>query len=557
MTTDNLADAPSQLVSPATCVQPKAPPHPDMAVSRPLRLSSIVLAAAGGLATSAAFPDRGWWPLAFVGVALLVWATRGLSAGRSVLVWFVWGLSFFLVHVSWATAAAGSLAGPSLSVLQACLLAVSGWVWAWAGRAPLLAAGAGGRAVLFAAVWVTGEQLRSVWPFGGFPWGRLAFSQTDSSLLGLARLGGAPLISFTVALGGYALVLLVLAAQDRSRRGALQAAGLAAGVMAAGALVPLPTEPETGTLRIGVVQGNVAQDPTSPDRAWMVLDNHVNGTNDLADMKEVSGLDIVVWPENAADIDPRQDQRAADAVNAAARRIDAPILLGAIRYADGGRYNDMIVWDPQRGPLSSYSKQRPAPFGEYIPLRGLIRQFSSEVDRVQVDMIAGREPAVLSLPVTRLARQVPAGTVICYEVAFDNIVRGAITGGAQILIVPTNNASFGWSAQSTQQLAMSRLRAVEHGRATIQASTVGVSAIIAPDGALIERTGLFTAETMMAELPLRTSVTLSDRLGDAPVALAVTVSLAAVAAGIYTHRRRSPHASVEHAHLRREAPDVS
>lgn len=388
-------------------------------------------------------------------------------------------------------------------------------------------------------MWVVGEQVRSTVPFGGFPWGRLAFSQVDGPLLGLARLGGAPLVSFAVALGAAALTGAVLELRRPSVRSAAASVALGAAALLVGAVVPLPVDAEAGVLRVGVVQGDVPEDGSRPDRADVVLENHVAGTEELARDSAPGGLDLVVWPENAADVDPRTDARARARVDEAARAVGVPLLVGTNRYEPEGRYNDVLVWTPADGPAGSYAKQRPAPFGEYIPLRDLIRVFSREVDRVPVDMVAGSEPAVLDVPVARQGRAVRVATVICFEVAFDDVVREAALRGAELLVVPTNNASFGWTAQSTQQLAMSRLRAVETGRATIQASTVGVSAVILPDGAVLERTGLFTSQTMSATLPLRTSITPATRAGAWPQLGAALVVLGALLDGLTRGRRGS------------------
>ena len=146
----------------------------------------------------------------------------------------------------------------------------------------------------------------------------------------------------------------------------------------------------------------------------------------------------------------------------------------------------------------------------------------------------------MPLASARLGRTVGLGDVICFEVAYDDLVRSAVTTGGEVLVVQTNNASFGWTAESTQQLAMSRLRAVEHGRATIQVSTVGVSAVVAPNGAVLQRTDLFTAAQMVATLPLRESLTLADRLGAWPAwiidALAVCMVVAGAAGAIRVRR---------------------
>jgi apolipoprotein N-acyltransferase len=212
----------------------------------------------------------------------------------------------------------------------------------------------------------------------------------------------------------------------------------------------------------------------------------------------------------------------------------APILVGTDNYPEsGGRLNRSLLWDPALGPIDSYDKRRPAPFAEYIPMRDFARRFSEAVDRVRTDMVGGTEVGVVDLPSERLGRTVPLGVGICFEVAYDDLIRDAVEAGAQMLVIPTNNANFGYSDESTQQLAMSRLRAIEHGRATVQISTVGVSGVISPSGVVSQRTGLFTAEQMIATVPLRSELTPATRFGDelswALRGLAVLVLLAGMA----------------------------
>jgi apolipoprotein N-acyltransferase len=332
------------------------------------------------------------------------------------------------------------------------------------------------------------------------------------------------------------LLALALIALRRVDLGAASGHVLLAAVLAAGAfLVPLDTQAQVGTLEVGAVQGNV------PDRgldafsqAREVLDNHVAGTTALLETVEPGELDVVLWPENGSDIDPRADEDAAQDISGAARALDAPILVGTDNYPDtGGRLNTALLWDPQDGPVASYAKQHPAPFAEYIPMRDVARVFSEAVDRVRTDMIAGTEVGVVGVDVPRLQREVPLGVGICFEVAYDAIVRESVLGGAEMLVIPTNNATFGPTDESTQQLAMSRLRAIEHGRATVQISTVGVSGVITPSGVVVERTGLFTAEQMVASVPLRDELTPATRFGDALTwavrALGVVVALAGMA----------------------------
>jgi apolipoprotein N-acyltransferase len=493
------------------------------------------------------FPDLGWWPAAAVGVTLLVLALRRDSVRTGAAVGFLWGLAFFLPHLHWLYVSVGTVPWIALSVVEAAFVAGVGAAWVVIRRAALLRGRPLRQALVFAALWVVGEELRSAVPFGGFPWGRLAFSQADSPLLALAALGGAPLVSAAVAVGG-ALLAAAWTGLRAGRPGAGAPALVAAGAVVGLALIlPLPaTGTGSQTLSIAAVQGNVARpglDAFATRRE--VLRTHVDGTRALLQEVAPGELDLVLWPENASDVDPRVDQVTADLIDGVAREVAAPILVGTLRYDERGRYNDSLLWTPGEGPTALYTKQHPAPFAEYIPLRGLARLFSDKVDLVRTDMLPGTGVGVVPVPVDRLARTVPLADVICFEVAYDGIVREAVRAGGEAIVVQTNNASFGRTPESTQQLAMTRLRAVEHGRTAVQISTVGVSGIVAPDGTVRHRADLFTADRLLDVVPLSTALTPADRLGPWPTWVAAVVTALALTAGIAGTRRRGPRPAGE------------
>lgn len=512
----------------------------------PSRWLLILLAAGGGFLTNTAFPDRGWWPMAFVGVAALFLALRRDRAWWNALVGLVWGLAFFLPHIQWAQIATDTVPWLALSVLEAVFLALFGAMWTWVRRLGFVRRNLAWQVVTFSVLWVAVEQWRSEFPFGGFPWGRLAFSQVDSLLGRTAWLGGGLLVSLLTAAIGVLLAVFLLEARRVRSMPALCALGTAAVLLGVGLVVPLDTRAETGTLKIGAVQGNVGEPGLgSFANRGEVLQNHVDGTVALLDEVDPGELDVVLWPENGSDLDPQTTPDVAADIDAAATAVGAPVLVGAQEFPEtGGRYNVSLLWAPGQGVIDRYAKQHPAPFGEYIPMRSFVRIFSDQVDRVTTDMIAGDEVAVVDLPSERLGRTVPLATVICFEVAYEELVRDAVNAGAELLVVPTNNASFGYSAESTQQLAMSRLRAIETGRATVQISTVGVSGIIAPNGALLQSTELFTADQMIATLPLRDSLTPAVRLGYWPGWVAGGLTVLLLVAGVVSHVTR-PAASAK------------
>jgi len=500
----------------------------------PARWTTVALAVAGGALTWASFPDLGWWGAAAPGVGLLALAMRRDSARWNALIGFVWGLTFFLPHITWADYAVGRVPWFALAAFEAGYVALLGAAWTWARRGNAVWRNRWLQVVVFVVLWVAMEELRSAWPFGGFPWGRLAFSQADSPVSALAWLGGAPLVSAAVALAGIVLAQTWTAARRLLVPAVAVRLALAGAVLVAGLLVPLDTSAEAGTLTVGAVQGNVPTPGLDAfAQARVVLGNHVAGTLALLDQVEPGQLDLVLWPENGTDVDPQVDRAAADAIDGAARAVQAPMLVGTVQYPpSGGRYNTAVLWLPGQGVVAQYSKQHPAPFAEYIPLRSLVRPFSSAVDLVTQDMIAGTKVGLVPLESARLGRTVGIGDVICFEVAYDALPREAVLAGAELLVVQTNNASFGYTAESTQQLAMSRIRAIELGRATVQISTVGVSAVIEPNGAVSHQTALFTSGQLVATLPLRHSLTPAARVGDWPAWIAEALAVCVVVTGM-------------------------
>ncbi|WP_137872458.1 apolipoprotein N-acyltransferase [Rhodococcus sp. Q] len=520
--------------------------HPGRARRAVPVLRNSLLAVASGFLLFASFPPRPLWFLAPVGIALLVLVLTDLGRGTRRLragfgYGYLAGLGFLLPLLPWIGEYVGPVPWLALSGVEALFVGLFGLTAVAVARLPLAP-------LWIACVWSLTEWLRSIVPFGGFPWGRLAFGQSEGPLLPLASIGGAPLVSFAVALTGTALAALVAVAvrAPREPRRWIAPAATAA-VMPIVAVALAPTIPgmdsaESGSITVAAIQGGVPRlglDFNAQRRA--VLDNHVRQTLELAtdvDAGVTPQPDLVIWPENASDIDPFRNADAAASITAAARAVDAPILVGTVLVRkDGTTTNTVVVWDPDSGPGEEHDKKIIQPFGEYLPYREFFRHFSEYADRAG-NFSPGDGDGVVH------AAGIPVGVATCYEVAFDRALTDAVRAGAQLIAVPTNNATFGDTEMTYQQLAMSRLRAVEHGRAVVVAATSGVSAIVAPDGTVTDSSALFEPTTLVAQVPLRSSTTLATRLGSIPeFALAAAATLALIAAALRTAgRRRRPAA---------------
>lgn len=474
-------------------------------------LLRCLLAALSGVLLYLSFPPRPLWWLAPLALALLA----GCLYGRRPRVGFglatLAGLGYLLPLLVWTGEEVGPVPWLALAALEALFIGLTGLGIALVSRLPAWP-------VFAAGVWVAGEALRSRAPFGGFPWGKLAFGQADGVFTPLAALGGTPLLSFGVALCGFGLYEALRIARRHPGRttAALTALTVAAPIGAALAARPLVSDAaEDGTVVAAVIQGNVPRlglDFNSQRRA--VLDNHVKRTIRLAeDVKagKAPKPDFVVWPENSSDLDPYAEPDARAVIDEAVKAIGVPVAIGAVVAPETGPLrNTMILWDPVAGPTATYDKRKIQPFGERIPMRSFVRLFSSDVDRVRRDFGPGKDPGVFDMAGSGV------GMVTCFEAAFDDAVRSTVQDGAQVIAVPSNNATFGRTQMTYQQLAMDRVRAVEHSRTVLVPVTSGVSAVIRPDGRIVSQTKMFTADALVAEIPLRSGRTPATVLGPLP-----------------------------------------
>jgi apolipoprotein N-acyltransferase len=521
------------------------------------RLPSLAAVVVAGLLMCASFAPLAWWWAAMLSFAVLaVVLTR-----PSTTYWggfgygFVFGLAFYVPLLPWISGFVGLVPWLALSVMCALFPALFGLLAVAVRSLP-------GWPLWFALVWVAQEWLKCSVPFGGFPWGVVGFSQTRGPLLPLAQLGGVPLLSLGVALVGFGLAAIAVetVARWRGHRDAHiePPAVVVPGVLIAVVLLTTalvhPHVRQSGagagnepTVTVAAVQGNVPRlglEFNAQRRA--VLDNHVNETMRLADEVHAGRAaqpQFVIWPENSSDIDPLANADARAQIDAAVQAINAPILVGGVVATPDwtpqrpAATNTIIVWNPQTGPGERHDKQIVQPFGEYLPWRGFFRHLSSWADRAGY-FVPGSGTGVVH------AAGVPIGVTTCWEVIFDRAARESVRNGAQVLTVPTNNATFD-QTMSEQQLEFARARAVEHDRYVIVAGTTGISAVIAPDGRELARTKFFEPAFLDAQIRLKTAQTPATRWGPQIQWVLVGLGFAAVIAGIMHNggfmRRRRRH----------------
>ena len=482
-----------------------------------------IIAAVAGLALYASFPPLGWWWLSVPALALYISRIDEARAPRALTVTFVFGMSFWIPLIDWIPLAVGTrppwfvLAFVQTLFLMAWAL-FTRWtqLWAWA-RGPIM------QALFYALTWAGVDAARSRWPWSGFPWGSVALPQVDSSLGRLAPYGGTTLITVVVVFLAV-LVRRACAARDASvvrehwfSRPAL--ALIVAGAFIAPLAVTLPNQAENGMLRIGVVQGDIALPGAQAySREGEVTDNNVRASLELASSPELAHdpIDLAIWGEGSVDRDPLAFPAIGQAVDRAATALDAPILIGYTNLNERDRVkNWLAVWDPGTGmdEAARYSKHVPVPFGEFIPFRDFIASFATEVAQSSKDMEAGEEPPLMTIE-ARHGRSVPLAVGICFEAAYPLVIGDGVARGGQAIIVPSNNYHFRSSGESAQQGQLLRMRAMEYSRSAVQASTTGHSYVIRPDGSILASTGTEEAATLAADIPLRSSLTVTAWAGE-------------------------------------------
>ncbi|MGH2662394.1 MAG: apolipoprotein N-acyltransferase [Actinomycetota bacterium] len=447
-----------------------------------------------------ALPPADLGPLGFVALIPLLWALRpATKRRRGALLGLVFGLAFYGPLLSWLIPVS-VLGWAALSIGVAAFLAIFGALIPvlWRDEWPIRTA------LAIGAAWAFVEWLRGVWPFGGWSWVSLGATQHDNPLLlPVASVVGALGLGFLVAAIN-ALVLLALLRVGEWRR-ALVPTVLAAGLAFVPVAIPI-SEPSGPPVDVAIVQGNVPL--TVATRSRIIVDRQVAESHAQLHL-QLGGdpPDLAVWPENALDRDPTRDPEIGPVVEDSIRAVGAWTLVGAITQTEDGRLlNEELLYAPEAQVTDRYAKNHLLPFGEYVPGRDLL-DWIPDIRRVRADLSPGTEPGRFDIPSGRFA------AVICFENAFDELVRESVTGDVGFLVVSTNNSTFGLSAAPEQHLVLSELRAVENGRWVVHAALSGISAFVSPEGEAVQRTPLFERALRRGDVPRATGRTIYNVIG--------------------------------------------
>ena len=433
---------------------------------------ALLLSALSGGLLSAAYEPVGKWWVAPIALAVHMYALS--LTQQKVLCVFIFAATLNLIVLHWSSTFVGSapwlILALGLAVFYLPLSLVSRWGM-----------------TSYPLIYILLEEVRNRFPFGGFGWVRIAYTQADAPYSKIAAIGGASALSaLTVLLG---LILFFSASKKWSKITLLPFLFL---------LIPVNIN-AFATTNVLMIQGNVPQMGLDfNSRAKAVFNNHFEKTQ--SELKTNSNVDFVLWPENSVDVDPFRNKDVKQSLDS----IQKPIVIGAIVEKGDSILNTSILWGGEFPP--TYVKQHLTPFGEYIPLRSLASAISPYTDRVK-DFEPGNGQVFFSV------KEAVIAPVICFELVDDELLHKAALS-SNILAVQTNSATFGMSAESAQQLEMTRVRAIEHGRNIVSVSTTGYSAIIDSTGKVLQKTSMATADSIRAEVGLINDTTPRDAAGD-------------------------------------------
>ena len=461
-----------------------------------------------GALVAFSLPPWGWWPLACIGIAIFARITAsGITRKRTqFLLGTIFAFGWFAPGMCWMW-----FLTPPGYVIAVILFA------AFHGVASVVGSRSMYPLVALPLAHALAETFRFSFPFGGVPLASLAISQSASPLVGIVRIGGPLLLTFCVLQIGFALSQLVVAPKMKHLAvfGAIVALVVCAGIVA-------PNGSDTGETRtIAAVQGGGPQGTlainTNPRD---VVERHLAATRAITS----TNLDMVIWPENVIDVADFYASVERTEIAEQAARLNAPFVVGITEDMNARYFTNAQIVVNEDGTLGDrYDKVRRVPFGEFVPLRGLLETLGAPVDRIPRDALAGSDIAQLQVDDTTV------GVVISWEVFFSGRANEGVEAGGSVLVNPTNGSSYTGTILQTQQIASSRLRAIENGRWLVQVSPTGFSAFISPTGEVFDRTGVSEQRVLERTINLRTGRTLYSNLGDLPFIVLMVAILGSLA----------------------------
>ncbi len=468
-----------------------------------------------GALVAFSLPPWGWWPLALIGVAMFARLTMQVGTRSRTQFWLGTAFAFgwFAPGMCWMW-----FLTPPGYVIAVILFAT------FHGVASVIGSRSMYPIVALPLAHVLAETIRFSFPFGGVPLASLAISQSGSPLVGIVRIGGPLLLSWVVLQLGFSLSRIVVAPKRIHLATCIALVALAISVSH---IVPRGSYTNetrnVAAVQGGGPQGTLAINTNSRD----VVDRHLAATRQIM----ATDLDMVIWPENVIDVDNFYDSNERIEVAEQAARLNTQFVVGITEDLNRQYFTNAQVVVNEDGTLGDrYDKVRRVPFGEFVPLRGLLETLGAPVDRIPRDALAGSDIAQLRVADTTI------GVAISWEVFFSGRANEGVEAGGSMLVNPTNGSSYTGTILQSQQVASSRLRAIENGRWLVQISPTGFSAFVSPTGKVYDRTGVSEQRVLIREIPLRTGRTIYSNLGDLPFIMVMVATLGSL---VFLGRKRN------------------
>ena len=450
-----------------------------------------------GLLLSAAFKPIGLWFAAPLAFALLIYTIT--KSGKYLISFAIFAFAFNAAGLVWSNKYVGITPWIALVILQTifylplALLKRLGEYWYFF------------LPVAFLAL----EELRARFPFGGFGWLRIGFSQVDAPYVRLASIGGVSLLSL-------ATLLLGVAAFQLAKRGSgLTLPGIAIALTLVGIFV-FPNNSPRQTFQVLAVQGSVPKVGLDfNERATEVFYRHFSETEQA--LTKDKKPDLILWPENSVDVDPFNNPKIGEAITSLVDKSEVPLIIGAVLRTEGQLQNASILWEPKNGATTRYIKRHLTPFGEVMPLRSALTFFSDLPNQVE-DFSPGNTAVI------HVVGQAKIAPIICFELIDDRLIQSS-ANSSNLFVVQTNSATFANTAQSAQQLAITRIRSIEHARYAVSVSTIGTSAIVDTNGIVLKSTKENIADSINSAVALNATKTIYDRVGEFAWVLVLLIGL--------------------------------
>ncbi len=512
-----------------------------------------VVATIGGLCIAASFPAINFAPGIFIGIFLILLSVRQFGFFKALVIGTFAGIAYYGLVLKWLTTYLGPIPWAALSIVEGLIfglaIAIIAVVWKWLAQLNLGSFKPLVISVAIATIYTAREYAAGQFPFGGLPWARGGLSQADTYLSKWAWAVDISGLTWLIALiCGMAAIKFIAPLPPGSGlvqriRSWLPTFGVGIVVFVVPLALVLDASPTSGTMRVAAVQGNANAGLFAINPPGSIMDKHLAVARELISSGKAEGVELMVWPENSADLDPvtmsAPKAKITDFVN---NELKAPLLFGNKTFRGTDYFNEVDLWLPDKGLTDWYDKKRPVPFGEYVPNRSFFMSLAPEmIGLIGWDMSFGKRDGIFQIP-----DKGAVGSLICFEVTIDELSYELVDSGAKAIMVQTNSSDFGRSEQGVQLAAVSRMRAIETGRTVVSISTVGVSGIYYPDGSIQDELPTFTPDAMVADIPLRSEITPAVAFGRyiEPASFAITLLLfpAAVIGNLILRRRRKTQA---------------